>query len=155
MCGRSPKTTRNTPLEVRKFEGCLVCYHGLRKGNYIRVRVPSRSICYSFLTCCAASAPKPFARHIVISAQPVLPTPEATSEPPTFKSIPREQHPRELLKHKFMPYGSKIRENQHVGFGNSVEEDAILGSPSKREAKKRKAEGTSPRKSKKTKIVMD
>ena len=58
------------------------------------------------------SAPKPFARHLVIAAQAVVPSPIAPSEsgpdPETgkYKSVPRQRYPAELLKHKFMPYGS-------------------------------------------------
>ena len=58
------------------------------------------------------SAPKPFARHLVIAAQAVVPSPIAPSEsgpdPETgkYKSVPRQRYPAELLKHRFMPYGS-------------------------------------------------
>ncbi|KAH9948141.1 hypothetical protein B0H21DRAFT_690642 [Amylocystis lapponica] len=58
-------------------------------------------------------APKPVARHIVVSARPALPTPEPSSEPsasgsspPVYKNPPRPRHPTELLKHRFMPMGA-------------------------------------------------
>ena len=58
------------------------------------------------------SAPKRFTRHLVIAAQAVVPSPIAPSEsgpdPETgkYKSVPRQRYPAELLKHRFMPYGS-------------------------------------------------
>lgn len=57
-------------------------------------------------------APKPFARHLVIAAQAVVPSPIAPSEsgpdPETgkYKSVPRQRYPTELLTHRFLPYGS-------------------------------------------------
>ncbi|RDB19192.1 hypothetical protein Hypma_013644 [Hypsizygus marmoreus] len=53
-------------------------------------------------------ASKPIARHIVLSAQAVMPTPDPSNsgviEP--YKRPARECYPPEVLKHKFMPYGS-------------------------------------------------
>lgn len=59
----------------------------------------------------AATASKPFARHIVVSAQAVQPSVEASSETPSgtivkHKNPPRQCYPKEVLKHRFMPYGS-------------------------------------------------
>ena len=50
-------------------------------------------------------APKPIARHLVLAAQPVKPTMDETSSE-TFKNPQRPSYPKELLKHRFMPYGS-------------------------------------------------
>ncbi|KAJ7778781.1 hypothetical protein DFH07DRAFT_795997 [Mycena maculata] len=59
------------------------------------------------------AAPTPIARTIVMSAQEVKPTPDPTNSTspnarPTYKNPPRESHPKELLTHKFMPYGSIV-----------------------------------------------
>ncbi|KAJ6630273.1 hypothetical protein B0H10DRAFT_2207957 [Mycena sp. CBHHK59/15] len=59
------------------------------------------------------AAPKPIARNIIMSAQAVKPTPDpanadAPNARPVYKNPPRESHPRELLTHKFMPYGSAM-----------------------------------------------
>ncbi|KAG5641147.1 hypothetical protein DXG03_005886 [Asterophora parasitica] len=53
-------------------------------------------------------APKPFARHLVVSAQPVVPTPNPASAGPIepYSRPPRENHPKEVLTHRFLPYGS-------------------------------------------------
>jgi hypothetical protein len=49
-------------------------------------------------------APKPIARHLILSAQPIKPTTDPTV---SFKSPQRPSYPKELLKHRFMPYGSQ------------------------------------------------
>jgi hypothetical protein len=113
------------------------------------------------LTWYLLSAPKPIARHIVISAQPVLPTPNATPESvsdsvPMYKNPPRQQHSKELLVHKFMPYGSNSRSNDKVL--HTAVEDLFKGDerPGKEESMtnlktktktKRKKDGESPTKS--------
>ena len=59
-------------------------------------------------------ASKPFAHHLLISAQSVVPTPCAPSagDPqstgPPYKNPPRQSYPKELLKHQFIPYGSLV-----------------------------------------------
>ncbi|GLB35591.1 putative DNA-directed RNA polymerase I subunit RPA34.5 [Lyophyllum shimeji] len=53
-------------------------------------------------------APKPIARHMVVSAQPVAPSSDPSSTVPIqpHPRPPRECYPPEVLKHKFQPYGS-------------------------------------------------
>ncbi|KAI0713642.1 hypothetical protein C8Q76DRAFT_675844 [Earliella scabrosa] len=54
-------------------------------------------------------APKPFARRLVISARPSLPTPPQSpseSSQVLHQNPPRPSCPKELLKHRFMPLGS-------------------------------------------------
>ncbi|KAJ7184533.1 hypothetical protein C8R46DRAFT_1172676 [Mycena filopes] len=57
------------------------------------------------------NAPTPIARTLVVSAQSVQPTPDPASAAGTdmrapYKNPPRESHPKELLTHKFVPYGA-------------------------------------------------
>ncbi|KAG2020990.1 hypothetical protein CC2G_006268 [Coprinopsis cinerea AmutBmut pab1-1] len=58
-------------------------------------------------------APKPIARRLVLSAQPVSPTqaepqtlPDRDPSTQKYKNPPRPSYPNELLKHAFKPYGS-------------------------------------------------
>jgi len=54
-------------------------------------------------------APKPIARHIIVSAQPQKPsTSDSPSQNTSLKNPPRHKYPPELLKHRFMPYGSLV-----------------------------------------------
>ncbi|XP_006458667.1 hypothetical protein AGABI2DRAFT_176923 [Agaricus bisporus var. bisporus H97] len=59
------------------------------------------------------AAPKPIARHILVSAQPARPTTTSTdSDSPTemvYTNPLRENYPPELLTHRFMPYGSLVK----------------------------------------------
>ncbi|KAG6883618.1 hypothetical protein C0993_005127 [Termitomyces sp. T159_Od127] len=54
-------------------------------------------------------APRPIARHLIVSAQPATPTPAPAPAPVPASSAPRERHPREALTHAFVPYGSLSR----------------------------------------------
>ncbi|KAG5639188.1 hypothetical protein H0H81_006092 [Sphagnurus paluster] len=67
-------------------------------------------------------APKPFLRHIVVSAQAVVPTPDPSSTGPIapYARPPRENHPKELLTHVFTPYGSLSGTSDPIG-GADVE----------------------------------
>ncbi|KAG5351048.1 hypothetical protein C0989_008181 [Termitomyces sp. Mn162] len=55
-------------------------------------------------------APKPIARHLVVSAQAVAPTPDPASTSPAqiqpYTRPPRENYPKDVLTHSFQPYGS-------------------------------------------------
>ncbi|KAI0078966.1 hypothetical protein K474DRAFT_747019 [Panus rudis PR-1116 ss-1] len=59
-------------------------------------------------------APKLPIRHLVVSTRPTLPTPEPSSDsssdaPPPhtlMQNPPRPSYPKEVLKHRFLPYGS-------------------------------------------------
>ena len=59
-------------------------------------------------------ASKPITRHLIVSAQPVLPTPtknadSTSSSGPSYKNPPRQVYPPERLKHRFLPYGSHLK----------------------------------------------
>ncbi|KAG6331030.1 hypothetical protein ID866_8061 [Astraeus odoratus] len=104
-------------------------------------------------------APKPIARHLVVSAQPTAPTPPEHS-PIVHQNPARPSYPRDVLKHHFVPYGARSQGN-----GTTLEETmevdtmpAVGAAPheitsTKQETKgrKRKTEGESPKKSKKHK----
>ncbi|KAG6853096.1 hypothetical protein C0991_006899 [Blastosporella zonata] len=53
-------------------------------------------------------APKPITRHLIVSAQPVVPTPDPSSTGPIqpYSRPPRENYPKHVLTHAFQPYGS-------------------------------------------------
>ena len=110
-------------------------------------------------------APKPVARHIVVSAQPVLPTPEHTAEStldptPVYNNPPRQVYPKELLKHRFMPYGSetpvdKTVDDMDVDVEGTMRKDVLPEEPSmqmeKPSTKRKKRKGdveATPKKSK-------
>jgi len=125
-------------------------------------------------------APKPIARHIVLSAQDVLPTPNpsvptASDSAQIYQNPPRQSYPKELLKHRFMPYGSLVGNNDvNAAQDKDVDMDGdaegkgsqpkLGASPGKKtnesKGKKRKVEGDpkmegdSPKKAKKAKIVV-
>lgn len=79
-------------------------------------------------------ASKPFAHHLLISAQAVVPTPYApsaddpqasTSSGPPYKNPPRQSYPKEVLKHQFMPYGSLVNITNEMDIGNHEEDIAM------------------------------
>jgi hypothetical protein len=98
------------------------------------------------------STPKPITYHIVAFTQPVFPVPDAMSKPPLdtttplIKNAPRQRHPKELLKHKFLLTVSKAPINGEVSDAEVVklgEVDVFARSPSKgreHESEKRKGE---------------
>lgn len=54
-------------------------------------------------------APKPIARHIVVTAKPAEATPAETAEEQgatLYKNPPRPRYPLEVLKHRFVPLGA-------------------------------------------------
>ncbi|KAK2460684.1 hypothetical protein APHAL10511_007154 [Amanita phalloides] len=60
------------------------------------------------------AAPKPISRHVIITAQPAhaQPAAEGGEAPVTIlQNPPRHSYPPELLKHRFMPYGSLVNAN--------------------------------------------
>ncbi|KAF9494073.1 hypothetical protein BDN71DRAFT_1449397 [Pleurotus eryngii] len=129
------------------------------------------------------SAPKPIARRLVFSAQPATPsasspTSNTPSAPVLFQNPPRHSYPKELLKHRFMPFGSQVTSDvtpadiNSPGDEDAMEVDAVLvpeqptsGQKSEKDApltasqlakeksktKKRKVEESSPKKVKKIK----
>ncbi|KAM6500972.1 hypothetical protein JOM56_003986, partial [Amanita muscaria] len=58
------------------------------------------------------AAPKPITRHVVITTKPDQPQPVKDPAPSANTSVtihqnpPRQSYPPNLLKHRFMPYGS-------------------------------------------------
>ncbi|KAF9464532.1 hypothetical protein BDZ94DRAFT_1190812 [Collybia nuda] len=123
---------------------------------------------------------KPFARHIVISAQAAQPSIEVASgdsvEPIVkHKNPPRQCYPKGILKHRFMPYGSVRALEGDVPAEQIVElmevdepevpltvlpsskkpKEPLSPSPKKVKGKKRKGDGEVPtvKKSKKVKFL--
>ncbi|KAJ7494377.1 hypothetical protein B0H11DRAFT_934214 [Mycena galericulata] len=117
------------------------------------------------------AAPTPIARTIVMAAQDAKPTPDASNPAapnarPVYKNPPRERHPKELLKHRFLPYGSIVEgegQPRRAGTPMEVEPQVLVPeSPQKvakakgdKKSKKRKGEedGESPKKLKKAKTT--
>ncbi|KAF4604333.1 hypothetical protein EYR40_001512 [Pleurotus pulmonarius] len=126
------------------------------------------------------SAPKPITRRLVFSAQPATPSASSptSNTPILFQNPPRHSYPKELLKHRFMPFGSQAisdgipPEIHSPGDEEAMEVDAVLvpeepvlGQNSEKDAlpaasqptkeksktKKRKVEDPSPKKVKKVK----
>ena len=123
---------------------------------------------YSCVFLIARAAPKLPTRHLVLSARPALPTPDPSSESSEgssnteYKNPPRPTYPKEVLKHRFMPYGSitgTAEEQMDVDDDTSptnpsnqdkVESNPVEGGKSKKR-KSERAEGTAePRKSRKS-----
>ncbi|PPQ82373.1 hypothetical protein CVT25_008334 [Psilocybe cyanescens] len=80
---------------------------------------------------------KPIAHHIVVTAQPVTPTLPPNGESLQYQNPPRHSYPKEILKHRFMPYGSIVNANNDV---TEMEVDAVqapqpLPSPKKKRTK--------------------
>ncbi|EPQ50615.1 hypothetical protein GLOTRDRAFT_118288 [Gloeophyllum trabeum ATCC 11539] len=115
-------------------------------------------------------APKTFSRHIIITSKPTLPTPEPSSDSSIdsgsdLQSAPRQRYPKELLTHRFMPYGSLGENGESAGDAMDVDLEAPPSTqvPSatqdpdspvrEKKHKKRKgdAEGDAAKKPKKTK----
>lgn len=94
-------------------------------------------------------APKPITRHLVLSAQSVIPTPTSAPEGSVYKNPPRESYPAEVLKHRFMPYGSQvdlINDDADVPMADIEVQDVVEPS-----TKPEKAENKTPKSDKKTK----
>jgi len=118
------------------------------------------------------TAPKPIARHLVVSAQDIIPTsdpsvPVAADSARTYQNPPRQSYPKELLKHRFMPYGSltgtddaTVAHDIDVDMGVDAAKGSTMegGTPGKSfkesKGKKRKVEADTPKKSKKPKTVV-
>ncbi|EMD34327.1 hypothetical protein CERSUDRAFT_107531 [Gelatoporia subvermispora B] len=107
-------------------------------------------------------APKPIARHLVISAQPTLPTPAHSSDsdsvgPITHLNPARHSYPKELLKHQFAPLGSLAptgNATMDVDHPAPASKPEVLQTvPAEPPKKKRKGEGESTKKSKKAKTA--
>lgn len=113
-------------------------------------------------------APKPITRHIVVSAPPVVaanPLPETgCSFTGPYQNPPRFCYPKEVLKHKFLPYGAQTSVNDvaevievDVEMADEAEVEAMTEiEPSvkqvkEKKSKKRKVDGDSPKRSKKVK----
>lgn len=111
------------------------------------------------------AAPKPIARHLVISAQDVIPT--ASNSTQTYQNPPRQSYPKEVLKHQFTPYGSGTGEDavsasqdNTMNVDESMEgAETVLDrtqSPVKKlKTKKRKVESETPKKSKRVKVDIE
>ncbi|KAH7890085.1 hypothetical protein F5I97DRAFT_1850037 [Phlebopus sp. FC_14] len=109
-------------------------------------------------------APKAVARHIVISAQPTIPS-VLDQQPSVHQNHPRPSYSKDLLNHRFIPYGARSQQDIPVSqptmdvdipAPNSV--DMVDTSQTDKEikvkeskGKKRKGEGETPKRSKKHK----
>ncbi|KAH9483606.1 hypothetical protein JR316_0003076 [Psilocybe cubensis] len=79
--------------------------------------------------------PKPIAQHVVIAAQPVVPTLPSNGEPALqYQNPPRHSYPKEILKHRFTPFNSVINTESDAA---KMEVDAPEppASPKKKRAK--------------------
>ncbi|KAL0070384.1 hypothetical protein AAF712_002215 [Marasmius tenuissimus] len=104
-------------------------------------------------------APRPIARRLVVSAQEVTATPPEETDPTLEQQNPKRfSYPKNLLKHKFMPYGSRSHLQSP---SEDVEMDVEVPQTQEKEkekSKKKRKEPTddsaSPRKpNKKTKVA--
>jgi hypothetical protein len=173
-------TMTGYPSAAKRSAGFHVCYRG-RKKTASSTKVSALSSCpFVAYSIPSKLAPKPIARHIVLSAQDILPTPNpsvptASDSAQIYQNPPRQSHPKELLKHRFMPYGSLVGDND-VNAAQDIDVDMDVdgegrgsqlklgASPGKKtkdsKGKKRKVEGDlkmegdSPKKSKKAKTVV-
>ncbi|KAG6807334.1 hypothetical protein H0H93_001741, partial [Arthromyces matolae] len=88
--------------------------------------------------------PKPIARHLVISAQAIEPTKDASSSGSIqpYSRPPRQSYPKEVLKHAFQPYGSRSdaqpAEEDEMNV-DSVTEPIVPSSPKVNKSKHAKA----------------
>jgi len=166
MSGQSAMIAIHSLLEVKNCKTCLVSCRGkTRKENCILVS----NLRHAQNVAELVAAPKPFARKIVFSAQPVVPNGEdqvSNANPPRFS------YPQECLKHRFLPYGSlNLPSNDVVmndaeptsskkGKSSTLPEstpDAASPEEGKKKGKKRKGEAEAdsipaPKKSKKSKV---
>ncbi|KAF9228851.1 hypothetical protein BS17DRAFT_772585 [Gyrodon lividus] len=111
-------------------------------------------------------APKAISRHIVVSAQPVVPTvPE--HQPIIHQNPPRPSYPKDVLKHRYIPYGARSGQSKSEDLSMDVDVDTQAtkpadtmetsfskdkgGQPKESKGKKRKVEGEIPKNSKKHK----
>ncbi|KAJ3570327.1 hypothetical protein NP233_g4478 [Leucocoprinus birnbaumii] len=69
-------------------------------------------------------APKPISRHLILSARPPEPSTSENVGSSTMqhKNPPRQKYPPEVLKHRFMPYGSLSGLDYHHTDGPSEAE---------------------------------
>jgi DNA-directed RNA polymerase I subunit RPA34.5 len=174
------RTTTSYPSAAKRSAGFHAYYRGRRKtASSTEVSALSNCPCVAH-SISSKLAPKPIARHIVLSAQDVLPTPNpsvptASDSAQIYQNPPRQSYPKELLKHRFMPYGSLVGNNDvNAAQDKDVDMDGdaegkgsqpkLGASPGKKtnesKGKKRKVEGDpkmegdSPKKAKKAKIVV-
>lgn len=95
------------------------------------------------------TAPKPVTRHLVLSASAVLPSSEPVDggNPVTVnQNPPRHSYSKDLFKHRFTPYGSKVLS------GEEADVTMVDAEPSTQEkSKKRPRDADGPKKTKKVK----
>ena len=166
-------TMKDNLSAAKRFADSHVCYLGRRKtASSIKVHCISVHLLRFNIHDFLRIAPKPIARHLVLSAQDVIPTldplvPPAADTARTHQNPPRQSYPKEVLKHRFMPYGSLIASadatsahemaiNMEVDGEKGIEMgDETLGKKLKEsKGKKRKVEGDTPKKSKKAKTTV-
>ncbi|PCH38631.1 hypothetical protein WOLCODRAFT_136373 [Wolfiporia cocos MD-104 SS10] len=90
-------------------------------------------------------APKPIARHLVITAKPDVPTPAHAEDarPVAYQNPPRPRYPAEVLTHRFAPLGSLV--------GTSDSQEAMDVDEPEKPTKPIRSSQNSPAKSPRTK----
>ena len=151
---------------ARRCEDSRAYYLEKRKaGNYTKVCLPIFHEIHESQTQ-SLLAPKPITRHLVLSGKDVEPTLDPITNTNLYQNPPRQSYPNELLKHRFMPYGSlvgtggvkndkmevdgedevsQVRKGESTGTSPKGSKDAKV--------KKRKVKGDSPKKSKRAKTL--
>ncbi|EGN96400.1 hypothetical protein SERLA73DRAFT_154727 [Serpula lacrymans var. lacrymans S7.3] len=116
------------------------------------------------ISCLVPRTPKPIARHIVVSAHEssVAQTQTGPHSATISQNPPRHSYPKDVLKHCFMPYGSRkadiqvgVSDGRSTGQEESLEKGAIPsdGNLKTSKSKKRKVESETPKRTKKAKTV--
>ena len=150
MSGRWVRT-RRMPRVQKRSKTLRVCLRGRGKGGrYSQVRPSSTLYCATKQLTRDRSAPKITTRHIVLSAHAVEPSKDVPETEDmswsTGQNPPRPSYPKEVLKHRFMPYGSLAPAQDGPA---SMDVDTPSESPKSKKTKK--AEEESPSKSKRRK----
>ncbi|EIN07967.1 hypothetical protein PUNSTDRAFT_104136 [Punctularia strigosozonata HHB-11173 SS5] len=98
-------------------------------------------------------APKPIARHVVITSRAPIPSPvelpQSTTAPNIYQNPPRPSYPEEVLKHQFKPYGSVVIPDNHPSAEGNQDVDMVQARDDSEEAVE--AAVAVPRKEKKEK----
>ncbi|KAI0692228.1 hypothetical protein BC835DRAFT_1278121 [Cytidiella melzeri] len=121
--------------EEVKSLACLVPRHKKRGKLYVAPKIPTR--------------------HVVLSARP--PSPSLHSQTSAGEDMswsrqqnpPRPSYPKELLKHRFVPFGSLVNASQpKTEEGMDVDEQPLTTQPKRAKVEKLEDDGTKPKKRK-------
>jgi hypothetical protein len=134
---------------VRNSKACHVYFlENGRAGNFIWV---SLIFLRSYIdTERVYIASKPITRRLVVSAPPVVPTPDTDAGPTLNQNPPRHSYSKDFFKHKFTPYGSTaISQEADVEIADG---DVPLAKTTEKK-KKRSRDADPPKKAKKMKAA--